>query len=104
MRRSCPETDDATAIVKALENNLMLAIREIELVLPDSGAREAAQQLQARVAASYSTYFAVLDALRPADAGILVRGEPLLLKEERDRRVTLAADIETAAAASPMKA
>ena len=49
-------------------------------------------------------YFAVLDALRPADAGILVRGEPFLLKEERDRRVKLAADIETAAAASPMKA
>ncbi len=98
------ETDDSTAIVKALENNLMLAVREIELVMPDSGAREAAQQLQARAAPSYSMYFAALDALGAADAGILVRGEPFLLKEERDRRVTLAADIETAAAASPMKA
>jgi len=98
------DSDDSQLIAKALENNLMMALREVELRIPDSGAREAAEQLQARAPTSYAAYFAVLDALRSADAGILVRGEPFLLKEERDHRVKLAADIETAAAASPMKA
>ena len=98
------DSDDSQLIAKALENNLMVALREIELRIPDSGAREAAEQLQALVPSSYAAYFAVLDALRGADTGILVRGEPFLLKEERDRRVKLVADIEPAAAASPMKA
>jgi tetratricopeptide (TPR) repeat protein len=47
---------------KALENYLMIALREDELRIPDSGARDAARQLQARVPSSYETYFAVLDA------------------------------------------
>ncbi len=40
------DSDDVAPAAKALENNLMLAIREIELRMPDSGAREHAQQLQ----------------------------------------------------------
>ena len=53
-------------LAKALENNLMLAIREIELRMPDSGAREHAQQLQDQVGSNYAAYFAALDAFRPA--------------------------------------
>src|SRR5690348_6878391 len=55
------DSDDSQLIAKALENNLMVALREVELRIPDSGAREAAEQLQARVASSYAAYFAVLD-------------------------------------------
>src|SRR5262245_15495311 len=51
-------TDDVGARRKALENHLMLALREIELRMPDSGAREAAEQLQSRVPWSYAAYFA----------------------------------------------
>ena len=51
----------ARVLVRALENSLMLVMREIELRIPDSGAREAAEQLQARVPASYAAYFAALD-------------------------------------------
>ena len=98
------DSDDSQLIAKSLENNLMVALREVELRIPDSGAREAAEQLRARASPSYAVYFAVLDELRPADGGILVRGEPFLLKEEYDRRVKLVADVEPAAAASPMKA
>src|SRR5688572_22924858 len=58
------ETDDRTAVAKALENNLMLAMREIELRMPDSGARDAAEQLQDQAASDYTPYFAALDALR----------------------------------------
>ena len=47
---------------KALEINLMIALREVELRIPDSGARDAARQLQSRVSPSYATYFAVLEA------------------------------------------
>ncbi len=61
MRACSPNRTTASVLAKALENNLMLAMREIELRIPDSGAREAAEQLQARVPASYAAYFAVLD-------------------------------------------
>ena len=37
------ETDDQAVATKALENNLMLALREVELRIPDSGAYEAAR-------------------------------------------------------------
>ena len=48
------DSDDSSLLTKALENDLMLAIREIELRLPDSGAREHAQQLQEKVPVSYA--------------------------------------------------
>ena len=54
-------SDEVVLAAKALENNLMIALREIELRIPDSGARDAAHALQARVPASYASYFAVLD-------------------------------------------
>jgi tetratricopeptide (TPR) repeat protein len=98
------ETDDRTAVAKALENNLMLAIREIELRMPDSGAREAAQQLQDQSASDYSPYFAALESLRPAEPVILVRGEPFLAKEAYDERLKALARLEKQAPASAMKA
>ena len=68
------DSDDSELVRKALENNLMLVIREIELRMPDSGAREAAQQLQDQAASDYAPYFAALDTLRGAEPVILVRG------------------------------
>ena len=64
------ETDDRTVAAKALENNLMLALRELELRMPDSGALEAAAQLQDHVGSDYAPYFAALEAVRPADPEI----------------------------------
>jgi tetratricopeptide (TPR) repeat protein len=98
------ETDDPTVLGKALENHLMLAIREIELRMPDSGAREAAQRLQSRVAATYATYFATLDMLGPAEDRHDVRGQPFLMKQERDGMVALVDELEKDAASSPMRA
>jgi tetratricopeptide (TPR) repeat protein len=104
-------SDDPVLIKNALENNLMIALREVELRLPDSGAREAAIQLQARVPASYASYVAALDALGQAQAGrnvreVYVRGEPVQFgsRQEREARVQLAAELETEWPASPMKA
>ena len=98
------DSDDSPLLTKALENDLMLAIREIELRMPDSGAREHAQQLQDQVGSSYAAYFAALDAFRPAGPVYVVRGEPLLMKQERDERLKLVAELEQDASASPMKA
>ena len=98
------KTDDRTAVAKALENNLMLAMREIELRLPDSGAREAAQQLQDQAAFDYTAYFAAVETLRPAEPVILVRGQPFLTKEAYDERLKELATLEREAPASAMKA
>jgi hypothetical protein len=99
------ETDDWSAVAKALENNLMLAIREIELRIPDSGAREAARQLQDDAASDYVPYFAALDTLRTAEPAILVRGQPFLSKKEAyDERLKSLAELEKEAPASAMKA
>src|SRR5688572_7053622 len=40
------DSDDPAVARKALENNLMLVTREVELRIPDSGARDAAEQLR----------------------------------------------------------
>ena len=98
------ETDEATVAIKALENNLMLAAREIELRIPDSGALEAARQLQDHVGSNYVPYFAALDALRSAQPVILVRGAPFLMKEAYDQRLNALAELERDAPASAMKA
>ena len=98
------ETDDRTALTKALENNLMLAMREIELRMPDSGALGAALQQQDHAAADYTPYFAALETLRPAEPVMLVRGQPLLMKEAYDQRVNALAGLEKEASASAMKA
>jgi tetratricopeptide (TPR) repeat protein len=98
------ETDDRVVAAHALENDLMLALREIELRMSDSGAREHAQQLQDHVGSNYTAYFAALDAFLPAGPVYSVRGEPLLMKQERDERLKLVAELEPDASASPMKA
>jgi tetratricopeptide (TPR) repeat protein len=98
------ETDDRTVAAHALENNLMLALREIELRMPDSGALEAARQLQDHVGANYTAYFAALDAFRPAGPVYFVRGEPFMIKQEREERLKLAAELEREASVSAMKA
>src|SRR5688572_15060232 len=98
------ETDDATAAIRALENNLMLAAREIELRIPDSGALEAARQLQDHVGANYVPYFTALDILRSAQPVILVRGAPFLMKEAYDQRLKALAELEKDASVSAMKA
>ncbi len=114
-------SDDPVLARKALENNLMLVLREIELRLPDSGAREAAQQLQAKVPSSYATYFEALDALGGppgrlrqgyggppelyAEAGQYVRGDQLYVPaEQRAVRTRLASALEKEWPASAMKA
>ena len=98
------ETDDRTAVAKALENNLMLAMRENELRMPDSGALEAAQQLQDQAASDYTPYFAALEALRTAEPVILVRGQPLLTNDAYDQRLKALAELEKEATVSAMKA
>ena len=98
------ETGDSTVAIKGLENNLMLAVREIELRIPDSGAREAAWQLQDTVGSNYVPYFAALEALRPAQPVILVPGQPLLTKAAYDERLKALAELEKEAPASAMKA
>lgn len=98
------ETDDSTVAVKALENNLMLAAREIDLRIPDSGALEAARQLQDHVGANYVPYFAALDGQRSVQPPILVRGAPLLIKEAYDQRLKALGELERHAPASAMKA
>jgi len=98
------ETDDLATRTNALENNLMLAIRENELRIPDSGALEAARQLQDTLSVSYASYFKVLDAVDPAQPVYLVRGEPLLLKQQYGEQLKLLAELEADVSASPMKA
>ena len=97
------ETDELTVRIRALENNLMVAIREIELRIPDSGAREAALQLQDTLPVSYAAYFNVLDVVDPAQP-LYVRGEPLLLKEKYGEQLKLLGELETETSGSAMKA
>src|SRR5260221_3299607 len=105
-----PETSGNPAIIrKSLENDLMLAIREIELRLPDSGARECARQLAVRLTSTspgpgpgtdYDVDFEVLDVL----------DKPLVMtvfQEYRQRegeRKALADRLETDWPASPVAA
>jgi tetratricopeptide (TPR) repeat protein len=95
------DSDDSQLLSRALENDLMLAIREIELRMPDSGAREHAQQLQARVPVSYAAYFAALD----LQANPLVVGGVTLqsFRAQREERVRFAAELERDAVMSAMK-
>jgi tetratricopeptide (TPR) repeat protein len=92
-----------TLATNALENHLMIALREVELRMPDSGAREAALGLQARVPASYALYFAALDALGPTEATGATRSGPYVTPATRQERMKLAAALETEWPASPMK-
>ena len=97
------ETSADPAVARhALENDLMLALREIELRMPDSGARGHAEELQRRVASSYAAYFAALDALA---APVVTGGVTLQeIRQQRERRAAAAAELEKAWPASPMRA
>ena len=96
------DSNDRAVAARALENNLMLTIREIELRMPDSGAREAAQQLRSRFALSYDQHFAALDAM---SAPLVTDGvTPQNIRAQREDRQALAAALEKDASASPMKA
>ncbi len=98
-------SDDPVLARKTLENNLMIVLREIELRLPDSGAREAAEQLQALVPASYATAFQTLDTLADRSNAQYVRGDQLFVPPaEREVRRKLAVALEKEWPASPMKA
>jgi tetratricopeptide (TPR) repeat protein len=95
-------SDDSTLATRALENNLMIALREIELRMPDSGAREAAEALQTRAPASYAAYVEVLDALaHPMTAGGVTMQA---IRQEREARLTLAAELAEGAHTSAMRA
>ena len=98
------ETDDQAVATKALENNLMLTLREVELRIPDSGAYEAAHQLQDHVGSNYLPYFTALEKLRPAQQPIVVRGEPFLIKQEFAERLALVKELEKYTTVSAMRA
>jgi tetratricopeptide (TPR) repeat protein len=98
-------SDDPVLLRNALENNLMLVIREIELRLPDSGAREAAGQLQTKVAASYASYFEALGVLGgPQEPPQYVRGQLFVPAERRAMLAKLVTELEKEWPASAMKA
>ena len=91
-------------MVKALENNLMLAMREIELRMPDSGAREAAAAASGTRAGQLRGVFRRARCLagrrRSWSAAIRCRRSG----RRSEERLKLVADLETDAAASAMKA
>jgi tetratricopeptide (TPR) repeat protein len=98
-------SEDPGLARRALENDLLIAIREIELRLPDSGARARARALAARNTATpgkYDACFQLLDSLdTPPDSGTAT------FSETRDRqagRRALAAALETEWPSSAMAA
>jgi len=95
-------SDDPALVRKALENNLMMVLREIELRLPDSGAREAAAQLQSRVTEDYTPYMMALDSFATP---LVIGGVPSAeIRQRREVRVKLATELEKGWPASAMKA
>jgi tetratricopeptide (TPR) repeat protein len=95
-------SDDVSVTRRALENQLMLALREVELRMPDSGARGAAERLQSRVPSSYAAYFTALDVLAaPVVTGGVTVQE---VRARREARVALAAELQKEWPASAMKA
>ncbi|HTL03599.1 MAG TPA: hypothetical protein VL243_15285 [Vicinamibacterales bacterium] len=93
-------TDSPVVARRALENELMMAMREVELRLPDSGARERAKGLVRRLQdevrlpstalgsgkteSAYDLYFGMLEA--PTGAGMTVA----LLRQREEERKALA--------------
>lgn len=97
------QMSDSPAVVrKTLENDLMIAVREVELRLPDSGARQRAQSLRARTATNDDVYFAAVEAL----------GTPLVdggrtwdeIQRQRAERRDLVVRLEAGWPGSPMAA
>jgi tetratricopeptide (TPR) repeat protein len=96
------DTDDPGVARKALENNLMVVAREIDLRIPDSGARDAAEQLRVKIPLAYDPYFAALE----MQANPLVAGGVTLqaFRAQREDRLKFVAGLEAEAPASAMKA
>ena len=96
------DADDPGVARKALENNLMLVAREIELRIPDSGARDAAEQLRVKIPLAYDPYFAALE----MQANPLIAGGVTLqeYRAQREERLKFVAGLEADAPASAMKA
>ena len=96
------DADDSAVARKALENNLMLVAREIELRIPDSGARDAAEQLRLKFPATYDAYFSALEMMaNPMVAG---GGTLQAFRAQREERLQFAAELEKEAPASAMRA
>jgi tetratricopeptide (TPR) repeat protein len=95
-------SDSPALIRKALENDLMIAVREVELRLPDSGARQRAHVLRERGTADYDAYFEALDAL---DAPLVAGGRTWDdIERQRAGRRDLAARLEAGWPAGSMAA
>ena len=97
------ESDSPVVAARSLENNLMLALRERELRMPDSGALAVARQLQRRVTVSYQPYFATLDALTDTGASSSFPMDRERAALEREERLKVLAELEAAATASAMR-
>jgi tetratricopeptide (TPR) repeat protein len=98
------EADDAAVAARSLENNLMLALRERELRMPDSGALALARRLQQRITVSYQPYFTALDAVTNAGASSFSPANRERAELERQEQVKVLAELEAAAPTSAMKA
>lgn len=87
---------------KAAENDLMLALREIELRLPDSGARALVYAVRQHLTSNYTPYFAALDALAsPLTPGGTTRED---FELQRAGRRALTTELEGEWPASAMRA
>jgi tetratricopeptide (TPR) repeat protein len=95
-------TADVGIMQKAVENDLLIALREIELRMPDSGARLRAEGLRQHLKATYTPYFSALDIFgKPLDDRRTIGADVQQLRAERKE---LAAQLSADWAASPMKA
>lgn len=96
------DSDDPGVARKALENTLMVVAREIELRIPDSGARDAAEQLRVKFPLAYDAYFAALELMAAPIAGGGVTQQNF--RAVREERLKLVAELEKDTSASAMKA
>jgi tetratricopeptide (TPR) repeat protein len=95
------DSDDPAVARKALENNLMLVTREVELRIPDSGARDAAEQLRLKFPLVYDVYFAELERTAPVVGGGFALQQ---FRTQREERLKRAAELEKDAYVSAMRA
>jgi tetratricopeptide (TPR) repeat protein len=94
--------DPFTLYQKTLENDLMIALREFELRLPDSGARDRAQALRQLVKANDDPLFAALDLLTAPAGDALSFGRDFQQQQAVRQEVLL--QLESQWAASPVAA
>jgi hypothetical protein len=94
--------DPSTLNQRIVETDLMLALREAELRLPDSGARAHAEALRPQVKSS-EPIFAALDVLAAPSVEALQFGTAAFLQRQRSRQEVLLR-LETRWRASPVAA